>query len=422
MEILLLGIYCFFVWLIFIKFKWLPWNTATQVIVVIIPIVGLSATILLLNIFAPSSADVRVYKYTVPIVSQVKGRVLEVPVEEGNRLVKKGEVLFRIDPQPYQLAVNNLEAQLATAGASEKELEESQKAARGKIEEARGKTEEARGAISQARARIVEVSAKLDLARLRVDQNRELVKTGAGSKFDLEQAEANLKELAGQLDSARSAEAQAKAAEAQAKAAESQAAASERQVVQKLGAKTKGGEFAQIAQVRAQLDNARWELEQTTTVSPCDCYVINLQLRPGAFVAGLPFNAVMTLVEAKGQVVALFNQNELHQIAPGNEAEFTLKTNPGRIVKAKVDSIVWATGMGILPQTGTQPMQAALMQAAGRYAVKFDIAEKDQELLIAAGAAGAAAVYTEGLAAIHIIRKVILRVGAYTDYLILKLH
>jgi multidrug resistance efflux pump len=408
MEVLLLAIYSFFVWLIFIKLKWLPWNIATQVTVVIIPVVALGATILLLNIYAPSSADVRVYKYTVPIVSQVKGRVLEVPVEEGNRLVKKGEVLFRIDPQPYKLAVNNLEAQLASAGASEKELEESQKGARGKIEEARG-------AILQARAKIGEVSAKLDLARLRVEQNRELVKTGAGSKFDLEQAEANFKELTGQLESARS-------AEAQARASESQAVASERQVVQKLGAKTKGGEFAQIAQVRAQLDNARWELDQTTTVSPCDCYVINLQLRPGAFVAGLPFNAVMTLVEAKGQVVALFNQNELHQIAPGNEAEFTLKTNPGRVVKAKVDSIIWAQGAGQLPQSGTLPMTGVLNQPPGRYAVKFDIAEKDQELLIAAGAAGGAAVYTEGFAAIHIIRKVILRVGAYTDYLILKLH
>ena len=424
MEVLLLGIYSFFVWLIFIKLKWLPWNTATQVTVVIIPVVGLGATILLLNIYAPSSADVRVYKFTVPIVSQVKGRVLEVPVEEGNRLVKKGDVLFKIDPTPYKLAVNTLEAQLASAGASEKELQETVKGARGKIEEARGKTEEARGAISQARARIGEVSAKLDLARLRVDQNRELVRTGAGSKFDLEQAEANLKELAGQLDSARSAEAQAKAAEAQAKAAESQAAASERQVVQKLGARTGTGpgEFAQIAQVRAQLENARWELEQTTTVSPCDCYVINLQLRPGAFVAGIPFNAVMTLVEAKGQVVALFHQNELHQIQSGNEAEFALKTNPGRVVKAKVDSVVWAQGAGQLPQSGTLPMTGVLNQPPGRYAVKFDIAEKDQELLIAAGAAGAAAVYTEGFAAIHIIRKVILRVGSYTDYLILKLH
>jgi multidrug resistance efflux pump len=392
-EVLLLGIYSFFVWLIFIKLKWLPWNIKTQVTVAIIPIVGLAALILTLNVVAPSSADVRVYKYTVPIVSQVKGRVLEVPVEEGNRLVKKGDVLFRIDPQPYKLAVGTLEAQLASAEASQKELEEQLKGARGAVEQAAAKTRE--------------ISAKLELARTRVTQNRELVATGAGSKFDLEQAETNLKELEGQADSAR--------------ASQVQAVASEQQVRQKLGAKA-NGEFAQVAQIRAQLDNARWELEQTTTVSPCECYVINLQLRPGAFVAGIPFNAVMTLVEAKGQVVALYHQNELHQVAPGNEAEFTLNTDPGRVVKGKVDSIIWAQGQGQLPQSGTLPMTGVLNQPPGRFPVKFDIAEKDQALLVAAGAAGHAAIYTERMAAIHILRKVIIRVGAYTNYLILKLH
>src|SRR5947207_3729582 len=127
MEVLLLGIYSFFVWLIFIKLKWLPWNVGTQVTVVIIPVVGLAAMILLLNIFAPSSADVRVYKYTVPIVSQVRGRVIEVGVEEGNRLVKKGDVLFRIDATPYQLEVNTLEAQLVNAQGSMRDLEEQAK-------------------------------------------------------------------------------------------------------------------------------------------------------------------------------------------------------------------------------------------------------------------------------------------------------
>ena len=53
MEVILLGIYSFFVWLIFIKLKWLPWNIGTQVTVVIIPVVGLAALILLLNIYAP---------------------------------------------------------------------------------------------------------------------------------------------------------------------------------------------------------------------------------------------------------------------------------------------------------------------------------------------------------------------------------
>jgi len=203
MEALLLGIYSFFVWLIFIKLKWLPWNTQTQVTVAIIPIVGMAVLILLLNIFAPSSTDVRVFKYTVPIVSQVRGRVIEVPVEEGNRLVKKGEVLFKIDPEPFQLAVNQLEAQLATAIASQKEQEESLRGARGTVD--------------QATARMREISARLELARTRVAQNRELVATGAGNKFDLEQAETNLKELEGQADAARAARVQAVAGESQIK-------------------------------------------------------------------------------------------------------------------------------------------------------------------------------------------------------------
>src|SRR6185436_3134254 len=319
MEAILLGIYAFFVWLIFIKLKWLPWNLYSQVTCAIIPVVALTVLILLLNVFAPSSSDVRVFKYVVPIVSQVRGRVIAVPVIEGNVLVKKGEVLFKIDPEPYQLAVNQLEAQLASAVAGQRELREALKGAK--------------GAIDQAAARTQETSARLDLARTRVVQNRELARTGAGNKYDLEQAEANLKELQGQYDAAR--------------ASQVQAVAGERQIFEKLGANVKG-EFAQVAQIRAQLETARWELDQTTTVSPCDCYVVNLQLRPGAFVAGFPINPVMTLVESTGQVVALYNQNELHQVQPGNEAEFTLITDPGRVVKGKVDSIVWAQGAGQL--------------------------------------------------------------------------
>jgi multidrug resistance efflux pump len=394
MEVLLLGIYSFFVWLIFIKLKWLPWNTGTQVTVVIIPIVGLGATILLLNIFAPSSSDLRVIKYSVPIVTQVRGRVLEVPIEEGNRLVKKGDVLFKIDPTPYQLEVQSLEAQLVGMQGSERELEEQAKGAEAKI--------------AESRSRASEISARLALTHKRVKQYQELVKSGAGNRFDLERAEADALEQKGQLDAARSAEAQARA--------------SLGQIQQKLGAQVKG-EFSQVAQVRAQLETARWNLEQTTTHSPCDCYVVNLQLRPGAFVAAIPFNAVMTLIEADGQVVAYYNQNELHQVEPGNEVEFALKTLPGKVIKGKVDSVVWAQGQGQMQPTGFLPAPALVQSLPpGKFAVKFDIAERDKQLFLAAGAAGDAAIYTDHLHAVHIIRKVILRVGSYLNYLILKLH
>ncbi len=69
--------------------------------------------LLTLNVVAPTSTDVRVVKYVVPIVAQVKGRVIEVPVA-NNQAVKKGDVLFRIDPTPYQSEVRALEAQLVS--------------------------------------------------------------------------------------------------------------------------------------------------------------------------------------------------------------------------------------------------------------------------------------------------------------------
>jgi multidrug resistance efflux pump len=407
MEALLLGIYSFFVWLIFIKFKWLPWNTAWQVTVVIIPIVALTAMILLLNIFAPSSNDVRVVRYVVPIVSQVRGRVIEVPIEEGNRPVKKGDVLFRVDPKPYELEVANLEAQLSTTSASQRELEAN-------LRSARAKRAEAKSAIAAAEARSGEVSARLELARKRVVQYRDLASTGAGNRFDLEKAEADLKEMEGQYASAR-------ANEAQANASEASAIAGEEQVMQKLGAQS-GGEFAQVAQIRAKLDNARWELDQTVTRSPCDCFVVNLQLRPGGFVAAFPLNPVITLVEANGPIGALYHQNELHQVQPGDEAEFTLRTDPGRIIKATVDSIVWIQGAGQQAVTGQLPQTGVVAPPPNRFFVKFNVQERDRERFLAAGAAGDAAIYTQHGEMIHIVRKVILRVGSYTNYLILKLH
>ncbi|HET8698007.1 MAG TPA: biotin/lipoyl-binding protein [Gammaproteobacteria bacterium] len=379
MEILLLGIYSLCVWLVFIKLKWLPWNTTSQVTVVVIPIVGLAALILLLNVHAPSSHDVRVFKYTVPIVSQVRGRVLSVPIEEGNQLVHTGDVLFEVDPTPYRLAVNSLRAQLVGAEGDADRLGEQ---------------------LTAAMNTTAAIRARIDLARKRVVQNRDLATSGAGSRFDLESAESNARDLEAQLAAAVAAEAQVQA---------------------QLSAVV-DGDIASIAKIKADLATAEWELEQTTVHSPCECFVINLQLRPGAFVAGVPFNPVMTLVEAEGQVVAFYYQNELHQVSPGDEAELTLETYPGRIIKATVDSVIWAQGMGQIPASGTLPMTGMLAQPPNRFAVKFDVAERDRGVFLAAGAAGTAAIYTQHFAPIHILRKVILRVGAYTDYLILKLH
>jgi multidrug resistance efflux pump len=406
MEILLIGIYAVFVWLIFIKFKWLPWNTASQVTVVVIPIVALTALILTLNIVAPSTNDVRVIKYVVQVVPQVRGRVIEVPVEP-NRLVKKGELLFRIDPTQYQ---NELAAAKARLAAEEAKLAQ----AGASLADASAGARQLQEQLKSASGQVSALQPKLDLARLRVRQNRELVASGAGDKFSLEQAEANVTELEGQIATAT---------------------ANEAQVTQKLSGQVNGEQAsvaaaraqvatakAQVDQSRADLANAQWNLDQTAVYAPTSGYAINVQLRPGSYVTAFPVTPAMSFVEETYQVIALYTQNELWLVAPGDHAEFSVTTHPGRILQATVDSIVWAQGQGQVAQSGVVPQTGAYPQVPGRFPVKFEVAERDRDLFLAAGAEGHGAIYTEHVEAIQILRMVILRIGAITDFLVPKLH
>ncbi|NML48137.1 HlyD family secretion protein [Ramlibacter sp. G-1-2-2] len=404
MEVLLLAIYSFFVWLIFIKLKWLPWNTVSQVIVVIIPVVGLTALILALNVVAPSSHDVRVIKYVVNMSSQQRGRILEIV--DGNKPVKKGDVLYKVDPTPYQLQVNALEAQLANSVGSSKELEE-------QLAGSEQQVSQSRSAIDQAKSRVVTSNADLELATKRAVQNRELVATGAGNRFDLEQAETNLRNAQSAVDGARS-------AEAQAQSAYGQALAGERQIRQKMGAKS-NGEWAQIAQIRAQLEQAKWDLAQTTVYAPANGTPVNVQLRPGALVATFANTPALTFVEDEFSVIALYDQNELTKVKPGDEAEIVLETLPGEIIKATVDSIIWAQGQGQVT-TGFSLPETVRSAPPGRFPVKLKVDPKFRDVFFAAGARGSAAIYTEHLEAIQILRKILLRVSTKINYLILKLH
>jgi multidrug resistance efflux pump len=176
---------------------------------------------------------------------------------------------------------------------------------------------------------------------------------------------------------------------------------------------------AQVETTRAQLANARWDLTQTTVLAPGNGTMVNVMLRPGFFVAGMPFNEVMTYVDNEYQIFALFNQNELHQVKSGNEVEITLDTYPGRIIKGHVDSIIWAQAQGQLDASGDLP-RTTMSLPPGRFPVKIVVAEQDHALFLAAGARGSAAIYTEHLKLVHIIRKVLLRVSSYLDYVIIK--
>ncbi|HZJ15203.1 MAG TPA: efflux RND transporter periplasmic adaptor subunit [Chthoniobacteraceae bacterium] len=394
MELILLGIYSAIVWLIFFKKKWLPWNITSQVIVVTIPIIALTILVLFMNIVAPSSHDVRAMNYVVPIVPRVTGQVTEVPIEP-NRPIKKGDVLFKMDPVPFEALVKAAEATLATnqvhlvtAEATQRGLEDQ---------------------LKNAAAKKASLTPRLDLAKKRVEQFTTLAATGAGKRADLEQAESDLGNLESEFLAAD---------------------ATESQVKQKLGAKTAEGEIDEIAQARAQirkaesdLAGAKYDLEGCIHLAPANGRVANLALRPGVRATQFATMPVMSFIEEdEPWVLAFYHQNELRYVEAGNEAEIFLETYPGRIIKCKVDSILWATAQGQMPISGNLPNTQPMSAPEQRIAVRLLVEPKDRELFLAAGARGAGAIYTEHGKIIHIIRKVFVRVSTKLDWFVWKLH
>jgi len=330
----------------------------------------------------------------VQVVPRVTGRVIEVPVQP-NVPVKKGDVLFRIDPTPFQqellaleARVPELSAKLDSAEAYQRELDEQLRAARGTRDAA---------------------SAKLALAQKRLGQTRELSSTGAGPRYDYEQAQADVQALGADV-SASSAQMQ--------------------QIRQKMSAKTKQGELSEVAQaraalqqLRAQIVEKRWQLDQATYRAPANGRVVNLQLREGSYAAAIPLNPVMSFVEDEQMVLALFYQNELRNVQPGDEAEIALRVYPNRIIKTTVDSVVWASGTGQLPLSGTVPGTQAMQPVPpGKYAVRLRPHGRDAKAFLPMGAQGQGAIYTQYGKIVHIVRRVILRVGTKIDWLVLKLH
>jgi multidrug resistance efflux pump len=361
MELILLIIYSVVVWLIFFKFRLLPWNITSQVIVVTIPIIALTILILFMNIVAPSSSDVRAQNYVIPIVPRVTGQVTEVPIEP-NRPIKKGDVLFRIDPVPFEAAEKAAEATLR--GAQDQ--------------------------LNNAANKKASLTPRIDLAKKRVEQFTALATTGAGKRADLEQAQSDLANLQSEFLAADATESQAR---------------------------------AQIKKSEADLINAKFDREGTTYLAPANGRVANLALRPGVRATQFATMPVMSFIEEDDPwLLAFFRQNELRYVEAGDEAEIYMMQYPGRIIKCVVDSILWATAQGQMPISGNLQNTLPIAAPEQRIAVRLVLAPKDRQLFLAAGARGGGAIYTEHGKMIHIVRKVFLRVSAKLDWFVFKLH
>ena len=301
MVVIILGIYLGFVYLIFFRFRLLPLNFLTKTIIVVLGVFIFLALITELRTKTPASGQATVTTYIVDIAPQVSGRIDQVLVER-NQVVEEDSVLFTIDPTLYQSRVDALEASIA-------------------------------------------------LTRLRAQQFEELAAADAASRFQLQQTQAELKQL------------------------------------------------------EANLVGARFDLANCEVRAPSRGMVPRLFLKPGVQVS--PGRAVMTFMNIEETfVLGLFQQMALQEVKVGDKAMVSFPSLPGRLFETEVVIIPSAIGEGQVMATGTLP-RASSYQGTRLYPIAVALPEDFPQDMKHIGMAAVVYVHTENAGPISAVAKVI---------------
>ncbi|HEX6661924.1 MAG TPA: HlyD family secretion protein [Sphingomicrobium sp.] len=244
-----------------------------------------------------STDDAQVKQDIVSVSPQVNGQIVQVFVRDGAR-VKRGQVLFSIDPQPYRVALEQAEAQLASARLQTHVLQTTAAGTGGDIT----------GAL-----------ANLQIKRNALGRQQALLKKGFTTRADYEDA----------LNDVRTAETDL--SDARARAANASAAVAP-------------GEQPQVAQAQAAVDKARLDLSRTQVRAPMDGVVENgdnLQVGQMA-VTGI---GMLSLVHSRtAWVEANFKEKDVGRMIPGERATVKVDAYPGQKFEAHIQSIGAGTG------------------------------------------------------------------------------
>lgn len=396
-------VYCVGLYLIFIKFRLIPFDLPAQIVCGMVGFIGLLVVLYGMNFTQPFSVALVVSEYTTPVVARIPGRVTEVPVQ-NNTPVKKGAVLFKMDPQPYLDGVHVAEAGLAQADV---QTQNAIAQASDSVRAATANAQAIEAAIGATRSATDATKAHLALANTRLKEYTTLASKNAGSQFEVERFDTDVNSLTEQVT----------AQQQQMAAQEQQLAAAKAQLAQASSALQAAQAIRPVtlAQYRSQVEAARWNLEQTTVYAPEDGYVTQLQLQPGAMASLMP---VMVFVHAKSRVllIATVMQNYLNTFKPGAEAEVAFSALPGRILKAKVTGIELGTKAGQLDPGGQLEANRFLMPS-DRMQVQLVLQDDLHGSLLPVGASGFVAIRGDSWRNVFIIRQVIMRWYTWTNYL-----
>jgi multidrug resistance efflux pump len=372
MELLLLLTYAGIAIAIFKIFR-IPANAFTLLTAVLGGIALIGALLLGMNYNHPFSNQGRFYFTTTPIVPTVGGRVTEVPVQP-NVPVKAGDVLFRIEPERYENAVKAKEAALADALQVAEQL---------------------KAASSTAANNAKAAAAARDAAQDIYVRSKKLIESGAISQAQFKQSEERFFGARSQADAAQ--------AEAERAALEASSAIE--------------GVNTDVARIKSELDTARFDLEQTVVRAPTDGVVLQLFLRPGMYAVPMPLRPVIVFMHAERPVfAAAFLQNSSQRIFEGAEAEVILPAVPGRFFKAKVIGTGAYIPQGQLQPSGTlvDPEQ---IRGEGRVIVGLRFEDDLSKFQIVPGSVGNAAIYTHHMHHLAVMRKILLRMKSWTNFI-----
>jgi multidrug resistance efflux pump len=369
------------------------------------------------------------YAPVVQVVPQVRGVVVDVPVE-ANKPVRKGDVLFRLDPTPYRIEVDRLRASLAAKNSKFAQLAEQVAAAEAATRQARANLlvsessddRQLREAEERARSQVQQIKERLELAAAQYNRAKEMVAKGVASQQDYDRTEAHYQSLQQEYSQAesdlRTAAEKLKSGSASLEAARQAVAAAEaaeRKVKAEFNAQI-DGQNPDVRETAAQLEKARWDLDQTEVRAPSDGYVPQNILRPGIMAVPVPVKPLMMyVVGERPTLVATYPQKVISDIKPGMPGEAVFKEYPGRSFKVKVRRVMTAVREGELDASG-QLLTATPEHAPGYIPVVFDYDEDIAGLNLPVGAQASIAVYTDRVHALSILRKLVLRIKSWENY------
>jgi multidrug resistance efflux pump len=170
---------------------------------------------------------------------------------------------------------------------------------------------------------------------------------------------------------------------------------------------------------QAELDLARFYLDNTLMVAPEDGYVINLQVRPGMVAGDYRMGAIASFIcDADRYLLATFFQENLKYVKPGQTVEVALDLYPGQIWQGKVEAIWQGSGAGQLLPSGTLPnfQYTPTQIPQGQFAVAIRLDDRDQSKF-PIGTQGRAAIYTSTSSGFAVLRHIGIRAYTWFNWL-----